>query len=333
MENTTVGRGRVWSESHVEYVQDPGEIVVGVELDLDLAGVLGPAAYGDLGAEDGAQVPLGGLVVRAAMGGPGAAAVGSGTAAGGFLGLAHGQAVRDDTAVKGALGGGRGEAEDRHGVAARDPAGRQSVEDLGGQGKQAHGIGDGRAVAADGAGDLLLGHAELVGQAAVGARLLDRVEVFALDVLDEGELEHVGVVDVADDGRNGLQARLARGPQTPLAGDEFEASPLLPHDDRLHDPLGADGRHKLGELALVEVPARLVGVDGYLLDVDLTDLADVVRRRRDQDLESLAQGLLLHVRSLPLPGRGTRPRRVLWDRRRLSAFRTPAPRRGGRCGV
>ena len=45
----------------------------------------------------------------------------------------------------------------------------------------------------------------------IGARRLDRVEILALEVLDEGELELLAVGQLADDGRDALEAgRLAR---------------------------------------------------------------------------------------------------------------------------
>ena len=54
-------------------------------------------------------------------------------------------------------------------------------------------------------------------------RRLDRVEVLALEVLDEGELELSLVVELADDGRDALEpGRLGRA-KPPLAGDQLVA--------------------------------------------------------------------------------------------------------------
>ena len=74
-------------------------------------------------------------------------------------------------------------------------------------------VGDGRPGPPDPLGDLVLGEPELVDQLAVGERLLDRVEVGALDVLDEGELELVAVGELADERRDPLEAGQRRGAQ------------------------------------------------------------------------------------------------------------------------
>ena len=49
--------------------------------------------------------------------------------------------------------------------------------------------------------ELLLGMAIFVDQALIGLRLLDRVEVLALDILDQRDLERLVVAELADDRR------------------------------------------------------------------------------------------------------------------------------------
>jgi hypothetical protein len=56
---------------------------------------------------------------------------------------------------------------------------------------------------------------------AEGARLFHRVQVAALDVLDERELQHLLVFDFADDDGHAGQARELRGAPAALAGDEL----------------------------------------------------------------------------------------------------------------
>ena len=68
---------------------------------------------------------------------------------------------------------------------------RHQLPQLAGQAQEAQRVRDRGAVAPDPAGDLVLGEAELVLQAVEGLRLLDRVQLLALDVLDEGQLEEV----------------------------------------------------------------------------------------------------------------------------------------------
>ena len=82
-------------------------------------------------------------------------------------------------------------------------------------------------------GDVVLGEPELVDQLAVGVGRLDRVEVRALEVLDERELELVAIGELADDGRDALEAGGLGGAQPALAGDELVAVDGLGDEDRL----------------------------------------------------------------------------------------------------
>ena len=63
-------------------------------------------------------------------------------------------------------------------------------------------------------GDVVLAEAELVDELPVGVGRLDRVEVLALEVLDERELELLAVGELADDRRDPLEA----GRAAPRAG-------------------------------------------------------------------------------------------------------------------
>jgi hypothetical protein len=66
-----------------------------------------------------------------------------------------------------------------------------------------------------------VGHVELADQAVDGARFLQRVEILALDVLDERH-RHRGLVGHdADDGGHVVQAGHLRRPPAALAGDDL----------------------------------------------------------------------------------------------------------------
>ena len=93
----------------------------------------------------------------------------------------------------------------------------------GGQVEQAEGVGDVAAGFADGLAELLLGHAELLEQAAVAFGFLDGVEVLALQVLDQGGGHGVGVGEVADQGRHFVQSGGLGGAPAAFAGDDLEA--------------------------------------------------------------------------------------------------------------
>ena len=68
--------------------------------------------------------------------------------------------------------------------------------------EQAQRVGHRRAVLADPLRQLLLRVAELVDEPLVGLGLFDRVEVLALQVLDERELVGLALLDVLDDDRD-----------------------------------------------------------------------------------------------------------------------------------
>ena len=70
---------------------------------------------------------------------------------------------------------------------------------------------------------VLLRQPELVDQLPEGERLFDRVQVFALEVLDEGKLELVAIGDLADDDRDPLEPGELRGAEPPLPGHDLIA--------------------------------------------------------------------------------------------------------------
>jgi hypothetical protein len=101
--------------------------------------------------------------------------------------------------------------------------------------QQTQKLADRGAILAGAHGHLLLGHVELAREPLEGARLLHRVQVGALQILDDGDLHRLLVGDLAQNGRDGLLAGQLRGPPAPLAGDKLEAAIGLRADqDRLH---------------------------------------------------------------------------------------------------
>ena len=90
-------------------------------------------------------------------------------------------------------------------------------------------------------------------QPLIGLGLLDRVEVLALDVLDQRDLERRGVVEVADDDRHFVQlrrraARQRRSPATISITRLADG----PDDDRLEHAARADRLGQLVQRRLVE---------------------------------------------------------------------------------
>ena len=151
------------------------------------------------------------------------------------------------------------------GVAGRELlAGEQRLHRRG-EVEQAHGVGDGGAVFADALGDVFLAQVELAGEAHEGLRFLDRVEVLALQVLDERHLQDIAVaLDLDDAHRDLLEPELDGRAPAAFAGDELQLAPDLAHDERLDNPVLADRIDQLLELLGLELLARLerAGDDG-----------------------------------------------------------------------
>src|SRR5947209_5860010 len=86
-----------------------------------------------------------------------------------------------------------------------------------------------------------MGQLHVVQEDLVGTRLLDGVQLFPLDVLDQGDLKQTVVRDLPDDGRDSLDPRDLGGAPAALTRDEPVSVRPLPHDDGLDDAVLADG--------------------------------------------------------------------------------------------
>ena len=91
------------------------------------------------------------------------------------------------------------------------------------QSEQPETVGDRAPILADPLGQLLLGPAELREQLLIGLGLLHRVQVLAEEVLDERQLQALGVRSLTHDGGDPLEPSLAGRPPPPLAGDQLPA--------------------------------------------------------------------------------------------------------------
>ncbi len=134
-------------------------------------------------------------------------------------------------------------------------------------------------------------HPELVDEASEAVRGLDRVEILALQVLDERDLELIDGVQLADDRRDALEPGPPGGTPATLPGDQLVALEGLRHEDRLEDPVLTDARGQTLQLGLVEADARLVRVraDAIERELDRTGLAG--GPLRDQGRQAATQAL------------------------------------------
>ena len=180
------------------------------------------------------------------------------------------------------------------------------------------------------------------GDRAAEDRLVERREVLALEVLDDGDLERRVVVDLLDHGRDRLESRHLRGAPSALAGDELVAAALDGTDeDRLQDAVLLDARRELGERRLVEGQARLVRIRLDAPDRHLADAGRARRAFRGEEADDGWRELALlreppcggasevrpgQVRSPPVPTRGRCERRPTCWRRRSRVDPRAAPR-------
>ena len=154
--------------------------------------------------------------------------------------------------------------------------------------EEAKAVGYGRLRAPHLLGHVPEGQDELVHEHGVGARLLDRSQLLACDVLDEGQEKRVAVVRMPDDGRDGLQSCLPSGSPAALAGDQLPAARRpRPDEHGLDDALLPDRAGESGHGFAVDLPPRLsrIRVDG--VDRDVREI--LLRGASDEDVEATAE--------------------------------------------
>src|SRR5918996_3383399 len=106
-------------------------------------------------------------------------------------------------------------------MAHRQPPVAQVVLDGRGESQQAKRIGDRAPVLADPLPQLLLRPSEVAEELAIALRRLDRVQVLTEEVLDEGQLQALGVGHLPDNGGKPRPTPLLSGPPPPPAPRQF----------------------------------------------------------------------------------------------------------------
>jgi len=129
-------------------------------------------------------------------------------------------------------------------VAGRDRAGFDRLDRKLGQTEETDALGNRNAVLPDPLAEGFLGQAEVTQQPLNGARLFDGVEVGALQVLDQRQLqpllEAAAAAGMHDD-RNLRQAGDLGSAEPPFAGDQLIARKSLANQQRLQDAVDSDG--------------------------------------------------------------------------------------------
>ena len=106
-----------------------------------------------------------------------------------------------------------------------------------------------------------MGHIEFFRQARQAARVLQRVQVLALDILYQRDAHRGAIIQFSHYCGNFMQARQLRRAPAPFPGDDLKLSGIGqgPDQDRLQHPLRLDGIRQFLQRILVKIQARLVG--------------------------------------------------------------------------
>ena len=123
--------------------------------------------------------------------------------------------------------------------------------------QEPHQIRNGRSVLPHPGRHLLLGVTELRDEPAVGRGLFNGIEILALDVLDEGDLEHLMIGHFPHQHGDFLEPGSLSRPPPPLPGNELKSRPVFTDDHGLDDALLAQGPGEIGELLFVDMLAAV----------------------------------------------------------------------------
>ncbi len=166
------------------------------------------------------------------------------------------------------------------------------------------------AALADDLGDILLAAFEFVGQRVIALRLFHRVEVFTLHVLDDHDLERIGIADLDRHDRNLVQAGDLRCAPAPFASDDLEAvlrALDLAHHQRLDHAVLPDRIGEFAELGIGKMPARIARIGFEEFDRHLALRARPIQMRgfaadiSDQTRKTAAQSRTRFVGHRQLP--------------------------------
>ena len=135
--------------------------------------------------------------------------------------------------------------------------------------KQADGIGDGGAVLPRSGSHFVLREVKFFHQAVECARLLDGIQILALNVFDERELERLLVAYFSQDNRHAQKLRALRSAPSALSRDELVSRADLSHNERLDDSARANGLRQFLECRFRKSRSRLIRARIDQVDVDL----------------------------------------------------------------
>ena len=119
------------------------------------------------------------------------------------------------------------------------------------------------AALADDLGDVFLAVVEFVHQRAIAFGLFERIEIGALHVFDDGNLQRFGIGRFDDDDGHFVQAGALRRAPAPFAGDDLVGvgrAAHRPRDDRLNDAALAQRGDELVKFGIGKNAPRIARV-------------------------------------------------------------------------
>jgi hypothetical protein len=121
--------------------------------------------------------------------------------------------------------------------------------------------------------DIVLGVPMALDELPISFRLLERVQILALDILDQRQLGRSRFIDFPDDRRDGMEASPLRRAPTPLTGDNLEIISVWTKQNGLENATLADRFGELLKRIFIEVDSGLRGVWLNPRDLDLSNPA------------------------------------------------------------
>ena len=167
------------------------------------------------------------------------------------------QVAAEDIGQRLALLGRRLKAQQRAAVPLGEPGVAHGVEHILRQAQQAELVRHGRLRLAQPPRALLLAQAEEPDELRDAARLLEKVEVVALEVFHQRDEARLLEIQLHDDARHLTESRHARGAQAALPGHELIPALPRPHGQRAEHTVLGDAARELLELRRGKILPRL----------------------------------------------------------------------------
>ena len=142
--------------------------------------------------------------------------------------------------------------------------------------EQSHRVGHRRPASTDLLRDLFLAHSKFAGEPRVTLRFFDRIEIGALQIFDQRELEHFAIVRRSNNDRHLGQSCVLRCAPAAFTGDQFVTAIDLADDQRLDDSVLPDRFDQLRERIRAEFLPRLQWTWRDAVETDLPNFFGLI---------------------------------------------------------